>query len=70
LDSPHNRNALFAQLRRELASRWARRARTTPCGRVLTHAGRCSAGMDLKGPRRAAPPDQGVNEFPAILEQL
>jgi methylglutaconyl-CoA hydratase len=72
LDSPHNRNALSAQLRADL-----RRHLTTAAGDpaarvvVLTHTGPvfCS-GMDLKEAGGASAGNQGVNEFPAILEQL
>jgi methylglutaconyl-CoA hydratase len=72
LDSPHNRNALSAQLRRELRASLAK-ARNDDDVRVivLTHTGRVfCAGMDLKEARGAEADDQGVNEFPAILEQL
>ena len=72
LDSPHNRNALSAQLRRELSDHLS-----TAIGDdavrviVLTHTGPVfCAGMDLK---EALGPDstgQGVREFPAILEAL
>ncbi|RKT53145.1 enoyl-CoA hydratase-related protein [Saccharothrix australiensis] len=72
LDSPRNRNALSAQLRAELIGHL-----TTAVGDdgvrvvVLTHTGPvfCS-GMDLKEAGGASPDQQGVNEFPAILEQL
>lgn len=72
LDSPRNRNALSAQLRRELADRVSRaigdeHARVL----VLTHTGTVfCAGMDLKEARGAGSDDQGVNDFPAILEQI
>jgi len=72
LDSPHNRNALSAQLRRELSASLAK-ARGDDEVRVivLTHTGTVfCAGMDLKESRGAGADDQGVNEFPAILEQL
>nr|WP_208406761.1 enoyl-CoA hydratase-related protein [Amycolatopsis granulosa] len=72
LDSPHNRNALSAQLRRELSG-----ALTQAVGDdavrviVLTHTGTVfCAGMDLKEARGAGAGDQGVNEFPRILEQI
>ena len=72
LDSPANRNALSAQLRRELLAHL-----DTALGDdavrvvVLSHTGRvfCS-GMDLKESRGAGAQDQGVNEFPAILERI
>ncbi|GLZ34006.1 enoyl-CoA hydratase [Lentzea sp. NBRC 105346] len=72
LDSPSNRNALSRQLRQEL-----RDGLTTAIEDdavrviVLTHTGSvfCS-GMDLKEAAGASAEDQGVNEFPAILEQL
>lgn len=72
LDSPHNRNALSAQLRRELsASLDAARADDAVRVVVLTHTGPVfCAGMDLKEARGAGAGDQGVNEFPHILEQL
>ncbi|KAA9158611.1 enoyl-CoA hydratase family protein [Amycolatopsis acidicola] len=72
LDSPHNRNALSAQLRRELRACLAR-AKDDEAVRVivLTHTGQvfCS-GMDLKEARGAGSEDQGVNEFPEILDQI
>ena len=72
LDSPHNRNALSAQLRGEL------RASLTKAQQddhvrviVLDHTGTVfCAGMDLKEARGSDSTDQGVNEFPAILEQI
>jgi methylglutaconyl-CoA hydratase len=72
LDSPRNRNALSAQLRRELAAQLTD-ALEDDAVRVivLTHTGPIfCAGMDLK---EALGPDasgQGVREFPAILERL
>ncbi|GAA1950517.1 enoyl-CoA hydratase family protein [Amycolatopsis minnesotensis] len=72
LDSPHNRNALSAQLRRELSTALAN-ARDDEAVRVivLTHTGPVfCAGMDLKEARGAGAANQGVNEFPQILEQL
>lgn len=72
LDSPHNRNALSAQLRRELRDRLLE-ARDDDGVRVivLTHTGPvfCS-GMDLKEARGAEAGAQGVNEFPEILERI
>jgi methylglutaconyl-CoA hydratase len=72
LDSPRNRNALSAQLRRELSESLTK-AREDDAVRVivLTHTGTVfCAGMDLKEARGAGAGDQGVNEFPKILEQL
>ena len=72
LDSPHNRNALSAQLRRELRDHLAATA-DDPATRVvvLTHTGPVfCAGMDLKESRGAGAADQGVNEFPQILELI
>lgn len=72
LDSPHNRNALSARLRSEL-----RDAVTASISDdavrviVLDHTGPVfCAGMDLKESRSSGAQDQGVNELPAILEQL
>lgn len=72
LDSPANRNALSAQLRRELSGHLA-----TALGDdavrvvVLTHTGSVfCAGMDLKEARGGAADSQGVNEFPALLKTL
>lgn len=72
LDSPHNRNALSAQLRGELIAHL--KAATGDDGVrviVLSHTGTvfCS-GMDLKEAGGASANQQGVNEFPAILEQI
>jgi methylglutaconyl-CoA hydratase len=71
LDSPDNRNALSAQLRKELLEHLAT-AISDDAARVivLTHTGRvfCS-GMDLKEARGDAP-GQGITEFPAILERI
>ena len=72
LDSPHNRNALSAQLRRELAAHLAT-ALADDGVRVivLDHTGTVfCAGMDLKEAGGADASSQGVNEFPAILTQL
>lgn len=72
LDSPSNRNALSAQVRRELRDH-LRSALDDDAVRVvvLTHTGPvfCS-GMDLRESRGAGAGDQGVHEFPAILETL
>ncbi|HWC84707.1 MAG TPA: enoyl-CoA hydratase-related protein [Pseudonocardiaceae bacterium] len=72
LDSPHNRNALSAQLRRELAGRLDE-AMDDPAARVivLDHTGPVfCAGMDLKEAAGSNTSTQGVNEFPAILERV
>ena len=72
LDSPANRNALSARLRRELLGHLDA-AIVDPAVRVivLTHTGPvfCS-GMDLKESAGAAAGKQGVNELPRILETL
>ncbi|HEY7813672.1 MAG TPA: enoyl-CoA hydratase-related protein [Nakamurella sp.] len=72
LDSPANRNALSARLRRELLAHLDA-AIADPAARVivLTHTGPvfCS-GMDLKESSGAAAGDQGVNELPRILQTL
>src|SRR5690349_8008270 len=72
LDSPANRNALSAQLRRELLGHLAT-ALADDAVRVvvLGHTGRvfCS-GMDLKEARGAGAADQGVNEVPTILQRI
>ncbi|GJF05786.1 enoyl-CoA hydratase [Pseudonocardia sp. D17] len=72
LDSPGNRNALSAQLRRELLDRLERAiADETARVIVLSHTGSvfCS-GMDLKETRGAGADQQGINEVPAILETV
>ncbi|MEJ2866904.1 enoyl-CoA hydratase-related protein [Actinomycetospora sp. OC33-EN08] len=72
LDSPANRNALSAQLRRELRGHLeAALADDAVRVVVLTHTGPvfCS-GMDLRESRGAGSGDQGVREFPAILQML
>ena len=72
LDSPRNRNALSAQVRRELQDHLDASA-ADPAVRVivLTHTGPvfCS-GMDLRESRGAAADAQGVNEFPRILATI
>ncbi|MBK0868256.1 enoyl-CoA hydratase/isomerase family protein [Saccharopolyspora sp. HNM0986] len=72
LDFPHNRNALSAQLRRELREQLAA-ALADEAVRVviLDHTGPvfCS-GMDLKESSGAGSQDQGVRELPDILETL
>ncbi|MBB3666064.1 MULTISPECIES: enoyl-CoA hydratase family protein [Prauserella salsuginis group] len=72
LDSPHNRNALSTQLRSELTDALTRAADDEQARViVLTHTGTVfCAGMDLKEAKGAGSDDQGVNGFPAILEQL
>ncbi len=72
LDSPANRNALSAQLRRELLDALAEIAEDDAVRVVvLTHTGPVfCAGMDLEESRGASPSYQGVNEFPQILEQI
>lgn len=72
LDSPHNRNALSARLRRELRDHLTATASDDAVRVVvLTHTGPvfCS-GMDLKESRGAGASEQGVNEFPRILEMI
>lgn len=72
LDSPANRNALSAQLRHELRTHLDT-ALADDAARVvvLTHTGRVfCAGMDLKESRGAGTGQQGVREFPEILELL
>jgi len=72
LDSPHNRNALSSRLRRQLtASLTAAQQDDSVRVIVLEHTGPVfCAGMDLKESRGSDSTDQGVNEFPAILQQL
>ncbi|UVS77700.1 MULTISPECIES: enoyl-CoA hydratase family protein [Actinokineospora] len=72
LDSPHNRNALSAQLRRELRAHLGAAVEDESVRViVLDHTGPVfCAGMDLKEAGGASAADQGVNEFPAILEQI
>ena len=72
LDSPANRNALSRQLRAELSAHLDTAiADDSTRVIVLSHTGRvfCS-GMDLKESRGAGAQDQGVNEFPAILQRI
>ena len=72
LDSPANRNALSATLRRELLGHLAT-AIDDDAVRVivLAHAGPvfCS-GMDLRETRGADASRQGVREVPAILQRI
>ena len=72
LDSPANRNALSAQLRRELTTHLAATAQDDAVRVVvLDHTGHVfCAGMDLRESRGAGPSAQGVHEFPQILEAL
>lgn len=72
LDSPANRNALSARLRRELlAALDAAAADDRVRVLVLTHSGPVfCAGMDLKESRSASAEAQGVGELPAILRRL
>ncbi|SDK70977.1 methylglutaconyl-CoA hydratase [Actinopolyspora mzabensis] len=70
LDSPHNRNALSAQLRRELLAA-LRNSIDDETVRVilLTHTGTVfCAGMDLKESRSESAENQGINEVPGLLE--
>lgn len=72
LDSPRNRNALSAQLRQELSGELDEAiADDSIRVVVLDHTGPvfCS-GMDLREARGAGSGEQGVNEFPAILERI
>ena len=72
LDSPRNRNALSAQVRRELVAHLDQ-AISDPAVRVvvLTHTGPVfCAGLDLAESRGAAADAQGVNEFPRILRTI
>ena len=72
LDSPRNRNALSAQVRRELQDHLDS-AIGDPAVRVvvLTHTGPVfCAGMDLRESRGTAADEQGINEFPRILRTL
>jgi methylglutaconyl-CoA hydratase len=72
LDSPHNRNALSAQLRRELGAHLGAAVEDDAVRViVLDHTGPVfCAGMDLKEAGGASATEQGVNEFPAILERI
>jgi len=72
LDSPANRNALSARLRRELRDHLTTTAHDDATRVVvLSHTGPVfCAGMDLKESRGAGSSDQGVNEFPQILELI
>jgi methylglutaconyl-CoA hydratase len=72
LDSPRNRNALSAQLRHELSAHLAAALADDQVRVVvLDHTGPVfCAGMDLKEAAGADQANQGVNEFPAILERI
>jgi methylglutaconyl-CoA hydratase len=72
LDSPHNRNALSAQLRRELRDHLAAAAADDAVRViVLDHTGPVfCAGMDLKEAGTAGSSTDGVNEFPEILTRI
>lgn len=72
LDSPRNRNALSAQLRRELLGHLDAAIESSAARAiVLTHTGTVfCAGADLKESRGASAEDQGVNEVPAILLRI
>jgi methylglutaconyl-CoA hydratase len=72
LDSPHNRNALSAQLRHELRDHLATAlADDTVRVILLDHTGPVfCAGMDLKEAGSPESSTAGVNEFPEILTQL
>lgn len=72
LDSPANRNALSARLRRELIDHLdAAIADDAVRVIVLTHTGTVfCAGMDLKESRGASAAQQGTAEVPRILETL
>lgn len=72
LDSPRNRNALSAQLRRELIAHLdSAIADDAVRVIVLTHTGTVfCAGMDLKESKGADAQQQGVTEVPRILRTL
>src|ERR1044071_1887686 len=72
LDSPHNRNALSAQLRRELRDHLSTAAQDDAVRVIgLDHTGSVfCAGMDLKEAGDPSSSTAGVNEFPEILTQL
>ncbi|MDT7686709.1 MAG: methylglutaconyl-CoA hydratase [Pseudonocardiales bacterium] len=72
LDSPANRNALSTQLRRELRAHLGT-AIESDLARVivLTHTGTVfCAGMDLKESRGANASEQGVTDFPDMLQRI
>jgi len=71
LDSPANRNALSAQLRRELLDALLATEEDDSRVVVLTHTGSVfCAGMDLEESRGTGAGEQGVKEFPRILEAI
>lgn len=72
LDSPHNRNALSAQLRSELRDA-VRASISDDAVRVvaLAHTGTVfCAGMDLKESKQESAEKQGINEVPELLEMI
>ncbi len=72
LDSPHNRNALSARLRRELRDHLTSAAGDDAVRVILLdHTGPVfCAGMDLKEAGDPSSSTAGVNEFPEILTQI
>ena len=72
LDSPANRNALSAHLRRELAASLAAAVADEAVRvLVLTHTGPVfCAGMDLKEAGGGSASVQGVHELPRLLDAL
>jgi methylglutaconyl-CoA hydratase len=72
LDSPGNRNALSAQMRRELLEQLETAIEDAVVRViVLAHTGKVfCAGIDLKESRGASVNDQGVQELPRILSTL
>ncbi|WP_028938681.1 enoyl-CoA hydratase-related protein [Pseudonocardia spinosispora] len=72
LDSPHNRNALSAQLRGELHAHLTSAIDSDAVRAiVLTHTGTVfCAGMDLKESRGASASEQGVADFPETLRLI
>jgi methylglutaconyl-CoA hydratase len=72
LNSPRNRNALSAQVRRELQAHLDT-AIADPVVRVvvLTHTGPVfCAGIDVREARGASAEQQGINEIPRLLTTL
>ena len=72
LDSPANRNALSAQLRRELREHLGTAIETADAHVVvLTHAGPVfCAGMDLKESTGAGAAGPGIHEVPQLLRTI
>lgn len=72
LDSPHNRNALSAQLRHELKEALDSAIDDAQVRViVIDHTGPVfCAGMDLKEARGEGAAGQGVNEFPHLLSKI